>query len=138
MVARMPLMFGPALGGREVYFDRAIAGLRRGEPQTFFLDEVRTPLDYGTAARALVGLIKAGEAGILHVAGADRVSRYDLMRRIAGALGLDPALVRGNRQADAPGPEPRPADVSLDTTRLGKVLPGLVRPTIEEAASSWR
>ena len=55
------------------------------------------------------------------------------MRRVAAALGLDPALVRANRQADVALAEPRPADVSLDTSRLAALLPDLRRPTIEEA-----
>jgi dTDP-4-dehydrorhamnose reductase len=67
------------------------------------------------------------------VAGTERVSRYALIRRAAAALGLDPSLVRANRQADVPLDEPRPADVSLDTSRLAALWPGLRRPTIEEA-----
>ena len=40
------------------------------------------------------------------------------------ALGLDPALVRANRQADIQFAEPRPVDVSLDTARLASLLFG--------------
>jgi dTDP-4-dehydrorhamnose reductase len=137
LVARLPLLFGPSRSGRVVFFDRALARLRAGEPQTFFEDEFRTPLDYATAAAILVLLAEAGATGLIHVAGRERVSRFELMRRIAAASGIDPSLVRADRQADAPSPEPRPADVSLDTARLAATLPGLHRPTIEEAASSW-
>jgi dTDP-4-dehydrorhamnose reductase len=107
--------------------------MRRGEPQTLFEDEFRTPLDLATAARALVGLAEVGATGIVHLAGRERMSRYDLIRRAAIALGIDPALVRANRRVDATFPEPRPADVSLDTTRLASLLPGLDRPSIERA-----
>ena len=71
----------------------------------------------------------------MHVGGRERVSRFALMQRVARARGLDPALVRANRLADAPGPEPRPADVSLDTGRLAALLPDLARPSIEEAVA---
>jgi hypothetical protein len=57
------------------------------------------------------------------------------MRRVAVALGLDPTLVRANRQSDVPASEPRPADVSLDCERLIAVLPGLERPSIEAAVA---
>ena len=126
-------MFGPSRSGRGSYFDKTIAALRRGEPQTLFEDEFRTPLFLGAAAEALVRLVESEVSGLLHVAGAERVSRYDLIRRIASALGVDPALVRANRQADIQFAEPRPVDVSLDTTRLASLLPDFKRPSIEEA-----
>lgn len=137
LVARISLMFGPSRSGVENYFDRTLAGLRRGEPQTFFEDEFRTAFDLATAARALVELAESGATGLLHVAGQERVSRYELVRRVAVALGLDAGLVRANRHADVTFAEPRPADVSLDTSRLSRLLPGLRRATIEEAAASW-
>ena len=133
VVARLPLLFGPTRCGRPYFFTQAVEALGRGEPRTFFEDEHRTPLDLATAADALVRLAESDFAGTIHVAGAERVGRFDLMRRAAVALGLDPALVRANRRADVAMPEARPADVSLDTSRLAAVLPGLRRPTIEEA-----
>jgi dTDP-4-dehydrorhamnose reductase len=135
LVARLSLLYGPARAGRPTYFDRTVAGLRAGQPQTFFEDEFRTALDYATAAAILARLVPSDVAGMLHVAGSERVSRYELSRRIAAALGLDASLVRANCQADAPLSEPRPADVSLDTTRLAALFPDLVRPTIEDAVS---
>ena len=133
MVARVSLLFGPGRCGRPYFFDRAIEALGRGEPQGFFEDEHRTPLDLGSAATALSMLAASALSGIYHVGGIERVSRFELMRRSASALGLDPSLVRPNRRSDVSLPEPRPADVSLDTSRLASALPGLARPTIEEA-----
>ena len=135
LVARVGLLYGPAREGRATYFDRTIAGLRAGQPQTFFEDEFRTALDYATAAAILVRLAESGATGLLHVAGRERVSRYELIRRATVALGLDARLVRANRQSDAAPSEPRPADVSLDTTRLATLLPDLRRPPIEEAVT---
>jgi dTDP-4-dehydrorhamnose reductase len=136
LVARMSLMYGPSLSGRESYYDRTLAGLRQGTPQTFFEDEYRTPLDLETAATILVRLAESDVRGLVHVAGPERVSRFELVRRLAVAHGLDPALVRANRQADITFPEPRPVDVSLDTTRLRSLLPDLRLPTIEEAIAA--
>ena len=133
VVARLPLLFGLSRRGRPSFFDRAIEALRRGEPQSFFEDEYRTPLDYESAARGLVQLASTDVAGIIHLAGHERMSRFDLMARSAEALGLDAVLVRANRRSDAGFPEPRPADVSLDTTRWGKLFPDQVWPSVEEA-----
>ena len=76
-------------------------------------------------------------SGLIHVAGHERVSRFDLVRRAASAAGLDPSLVRANRQSDVVLVEPRPADISLDTSRLAALFPDLRRPTIEEAMGAF-
>jgi dTDP-4-dehydrorhamnose reductase len=135
LVVRVGLLFGPSRCDRPTYLDRALSGLRRGEPQTFFEDEFRTPLDLETAADALVRLLELGAVGLVHLGGRERLSRFELARRAAVALGLDAGLVRANRQRDVPSAEPRPADVSLDTTRLAAILPDLERPTAEQAVA---
>jgi len=119
--------------GRCSFFDRALADLAAGQPQIFFEDEFRTPLDYKTAALALIRLAETEVQGIVHLAGRERVSRFQLMERAARALGLDSGLVRANRREDATLNEPRPADVSLNTELLDALLPDLDRPPIEEA-----
>ena len=133
VVARVSLLFGPSRCGRLYFFNRAIGAIGRGEPQSFFEDEFRTPLDMATAAEILVRLAEGDQVGLFHVAGRERMSRFELMRRAANALGLDPALVLPSRRAETQLPEPRPADVSLDTSRIASAFPDLVRPTIEEA-----
>jgi dTDP-4-dehydrorhamnose reductase len=135
LVARISLLFGPSRAGRPSFFENAVSRLREGEPQAFFDDEFRTPLHYAIAAEALVRLASREVSGIVHVAGRERVSRYELMLRVAGPLKLDPGLVHASRRDDLPGAEPRPADVSLDTSRLMELLPDLERPTIETAIS---
>ncbi len=137
LVARLSLLFGPSRNGRPSFFDRSLSRWKKGEPQTFFEDEFRTPLDLDSAARILVNLLESEVTGLLHVGGPERVSRFDLMRRVAEAMGLDPNLVRSNRQQDVDLPEPRPADVSLDTARLMDLMPDLSRPSIETAVSRF-
>jgi dTDP-4-dehydrorhamnose reductase len=135
LVARLSLLYGASRSDQPSYLDRTFEGLRRGEPQTFFEDEYRTPLDLATAADALVRLLQSDVTGLVHVAGRERLSRFELARRAAVALGLDTGLVLANRQRDLPTAEPRPADVSLDSARLAVLLPDLDRPTAEAAAS---
>jgi dTDP-4-dehydrorhamnose reductase len=137
IVARTSLLYGPAQGGKATYYDRTVAALRRGEILTFFEDEFRTPLDLSTAAEVLVRLAGSDMAGLVHVGGTERLSRFELSRRIAGALGFDRSLVRANRQSHVTFPEPRPADVSLDTSRLAALFPDLRRPSVEEAVAAF-
>jgi dTDP-4-dehydrorhamnose reductase len=132
LVARISLLYGPSRLGRDTYFDRSVAALRAGRPQVFFDDEFRTPLAYATAARILVQLAYSDAVGIVHVAGRERVSRFELMKRVATTLEIDPNLVRSHSMQDIALAETRPADVSLDTTLLNELLPGLDRPSIED------
>lgn len=133
VVARLCLLYGPTRCDRPTFFDRSIMGLRSGKPQTFFYDEHRAPLDFQTAAEILVELVSSPHRGILHVGGPERLSRFELMSRIGLALGFDPALVHADSRADLVFEEPRPADLSLDTRLLAKLLPNLKRPGVEEA-----
>ena len=133
IVARISLLFGPTRGGSPGFFDLALEALARGEHQSFFIDEFRTPLDYLTAAEIITRLIESESTGIVHVGGRERLSRFELMRRAAIVRQIDPDRVRPTRQADATFTEPRPADVSLDTSRLASLFSGLERPNVEAA-----
>ena len=135
-VARLSLLYGPSRAGRKGYFDRTTTNLRAGIPQAYFIDEHRTPLDYDTASLILVRLAESETSGLIHVGGPERLSRFELMQRAAPALGIDPLLVKANRRADVTFPEPRPADVSLDSSRLHSLFPDLTRPRIEEALAA--
>lgn len=133
LVVRMSLLFGPAINRRPGFFDRLVNSLRANERFTLFEDEWRTVLDLRTAAKALVAAARSGMTGILHVGGRERISRMDFGRRLAGVLGVsDSALVGVSRNAN-PGPEPRPRDVSLDSSRWQSFFPNIARPSIETA-----
>jgi dTDP-4-dehydrorhamnose reductase len=136
LVVRLSLLYGHSRCGRESFFDRALIDIKNGQARAFFEDEYRTPLHLQTAADLLIRLALSDATGIVHLAGEARLSRHDLMRSAVAALGLNTDLVRPNRRADVPMPEPRPADVSLATLRLGEVLGPVRRPVIEEALAS--
>lgn len=133
LVCRISLLYGRSRCGRDAFFDRAVAAWTQGEARAFFSDEYRTPLHLDTAANVLIRLLTTDATGIVHVGGAERMSRHELMQRSAIALGFDLALVQANRRDDVVLAEPRPGDVSLDTGRLRSLLPDLVRPSVEES-----
>jgi dTDP-4-dehydrorhamnose reductase len=133
VVARISLLFGTVRGGNPGFFDAAVDALARGERRSFFRDEYRTPLDYGTAAEIIVRLIESETTGIVHVGGRERLSRFELMKRVAVVRGIDLELICPSYRADTAFLEPRPSDVSLDTTRLASLFPDLERPCIETA-----
>ena len=73
---------------------------------TFFTNEIRSPVQVGDLAAALLELTELGVFGPLHVAGADAVSRAEFAELIAGGA-----------VATAPAPDSRPLDCSLDSSR---------------------
>jgi dTDP-4-dehydrorhamnose reductase len=135
LVARVALLYGFSKSGRPAFFDRAIEDLRSGKPRAFFEDEFRTPLSLEDAATILARLTEIEISGTLHVAGRERVSRFELMRRASIALGFDASLVRANRREEVVTAEPRAADLSLDTTKLAAVWPDCPRRSIENVLS---
>jgi dTDP-4-dehydrorhamnose reductase len=83
-----------------------------GDPaMSFYVDEIRCPVQVGDLAAALLELAALDLAGVLHVAGADAVSRAELARLVVGR--------EVQRVAAPPG---RPLDCSLDSSRARGLL----------------
>jgi len=125
LVVRLPLMYGESLGRGRGASDSLLAAIQRGDRPVVFSDEWRTPLEVGNAARALAELVTRDERGILHVAGPDRVSRYEFALVVLEStrpFRTPPSdlVTAGTRAASRQSS--RPADVSLDTTRARALL----------------
>jgi len=104
-IARTSLIYGGAEPGPQ---ERLARELTR-----FYVDEIRSPVQVGDLAEALLELLALDAAGPLHVGGADDVSRYDF----ALLLGADPGrLERAHTTPD------RAPDVSLDSSRAARLL----------------
>ncbi len=135
IIARLPLLFGPPADkdAPGCFLSAWAEHLRGGRELVLFTDEWRTPLSARDAARGLLACLERGTAGeTYHVAGGDRVDRYDLGERFAshaaGPLCFDATLMRAGVQADVPMPAPRAKDVSLDGTRAKSDLGFVPRP----------
>jgi dTDP-4-dehydrorhamnose reductase len=136
LVVRVPLMYGLPLTPRVTTFASQLAALRAGQPLRLFVDEFRTPVWLGDAARALIALARTPRTGVLHLGGPERLSRYDLIARCAELLGLPTNALQPVPRASVAGDEPRPADLSLDSGRLRAEFPRLVPGPLRAAALS--
>lgn len=105
-----------------------IRGLKTGHfPYAYFRDEVRSPIFLDDLCKCLVELAFLEETPqILHLGGPEAVSRYDLARRIAEHMGLDPSLVPYATLKDHP--DVRPRDLTLDISLALKILKTKPRP----------
>lgn len=88
-VVRVPLLFGPDAQGRGASASLR-AQLARGERPALFTNEYRSPLHAADAAEALVALVVDPDGPPLsHLAGPERVSRWQLGQRLCQLHGLD-------------------------------------------------
>jgi len=138
VVVRVSLLFGPTRTARRGFFDQQLDMLRRGERLRLFHDEWRTPLSLRAAAEALSAIARSDVKGVLHVGGPERLSRWEMGLALAGVLGLprhvaESSIERASRTSI--GGEPRPRDVSLDSTAFRRAFPGIaVEPFAKECA----
>lgn len=94
---------------------------RDGRTLNLFTDEFRCPIAASVTARGIWELLRHQSAGIYHLAGAERLSRYQIGSLLAARHPeLHPKLVPGSRR-DYPGP-PRPPDTSLNCAKVQSVL----------------
>ncbi|MCU0508826.1 MAG: SDR family oxidoreductase [Anaerolineae bacterium] len=101
----------------------------RGEAAavTLFTDEYRCPVRTEDLAAALIELAQSDFAGVLHVAGPERLSRYELGLRIAAYYGLNPAAgIRPGLSSDSGMARPRDCSLRIDLAR--RVLRASLHP----------
>jgi dTDP-4-dehydrorhamnose reductase len=135
LVVRLPLMYGVADAPRASTFVDQARALREGRRLALFHDEWRTPLSFADAARSLVRAAQSDLAGLLHVAGPDRLSRFEMGKLLADALGVREPNIDAVSRLDVAAPEPRARDLSLSTSLFASafgVAPG--RPMREALA----
>ena len=96
--------------------------IREHTTVTLFSDEYRCPVHRDDLVRALLFLAKSDFSGVLHVAGTERVSRYEIGLTLAAWAGLSGAgiLLPGKSRASG---RMRPRDCSLDCRRARNLLP---------------
>ncbi len=92
-----------------------------GQTLRLFTDEYRSPIDASVTARAIWELALANVTGIFHVAGAERLSRFELGKLLAARWPelnprIEPASLAEYRGA------PRPPDCSLNCAKAQALL----------------
>jgi len=115
-VCRMPLMYG-ILPDTNNFFLDWIYRLKNGNILTAFTDEYRTPVHAADAARGLFLLLKKEKIGVWNMGGCESVSRYDFAMQMVEVFGFSKADVQALTQAELNLSAPRPADVSMDSSR---------------------
>ncbi|MXX26013.1 MAG: SDR family oxidoreductase, partial [Caldilineaceae bacterium SB0668_bin_21] len=136
VVARLPLLIGYSLLGRESFYRQLVAALRAGQEVTLFGDAVRSPVSAAVAAQGLLQIAGSGfeddvniaetdrVVGRLHLGGRDQISLFELGLLTLRILGLNEQLAVPISVLDSyagllqtPFLAARSANVALDSTR---------------------
>lgn len=134
-VCRMPLMFGDGGLVAQSFIQPMLQKLKAGKELSLFVDEFRTPVSGKTAAMGLLFAIANNFQGIIHLGGKERISRYDFFRLLLEELDMKSAKIKPCLQKDVQMSAPRPADVSLDSSKAFNL--GYNPPFLKEAIAEF-
>lgn len=109
----------------------ALRELRGGRRIHGFADVFFNPLYTGDAIDLLIELLDTDAKGLIHVLGAECLSKLSFVRSLAEVFSLDPSLIEEGRLGDAPLEVPRPFNTCLATSRLERRI-GHRPPTVGE------
>ncbi len=117
VVVRTSLNAGVSPTGDRAFNEELRRAWESGKTTRLFVDEFRCPIPAKITARALWELAQSKAGGIFHLAGPERLSRFEIGRLIARCspgieARIEPATLRGY---DGP---PRSPDTSLDCTKI--------------------
>ncbi|GIW54508.1 MAG: NAD(P)-dependent oxidoreductase [Nitrospiraceae bacterium] len=120
-VVRTSLTAGWSPTGDRSFVEEIRLAWQVGRKLTLFTDEFRCPIPAGVTARAIWELTTKNQPGVYHLAGAERLSRWDIGRLLAAQWPeLRAEMVPGSIRHYA-GP-PRPPDVSLNCEKIQALL----------------
>ena len=128
VVLRVCLVHGRGFGPRSTASEAITWALAEGRTLALYTDQYRTPVDPESLADAITAILRGAGEGRYHLGGPERVSRHAFGLRVAGARGLPSHGIRAVTQSEMPPAAPRPADVSLDSTRARRDLGWEARP----------
>ncbi len=95
-----------------------VGRLAKGKEVPGFVDVYFTPILANDLAEILLAMLDRGLTGVYHVAGSQRVSKYEFAKQAAIMAGFEPERVVPTRFAEARLRAARPLDTSLSTNKV--------------------
>jgi len=120
-ILRASLIYGKGPNDRHGFVGWTRRALEAGEPIKLYQDEYRTPVYLGNLVSVAREVVQGKIGGLYHVAGSERINRYDLGMRFANVFGLPADRIEPASAEDHKG-VPRARDVSLNTDRAATVF----------------
>jgi dTDP-4-dehydrorhamnose reductase len=128
LVIRTSINGGVSRAGNRGFNEQLKLSLQNSSGMKLFMDEFRSPIPAVETARAVWELAGKNCAGIYHVAGAEKLSRWQVGELLVKRWPEMKSKIESGSARDFPGP-PRALDTSLDVSKaqifLSKPLPKL-------------
>jgi dTDP-4-dehydrorhamnose reductase len=120
-VVRTSLNGGTSPTGDRGFNEEMRQAWKAGRTLNLFVDEFRCPIAAEVTAKAVWELTRSGFAGLYHLAGSERLSRWEIGRLLAARWSrLRPAIQPGSLK-DHQGP-PRSPDTSFNCSKIQRLL----------------
>jgi dTDP-4-dehydrorhamnose reductase len=129
--------FGGGRPWRRSLSDWLFEELHSSRKVNAFHDVFFTPIAIPLLCELLVKLISDRTKGILHLAGGERISKYQFAIDLAEHFGFDTSLIASASIETANLSAPRPRDMSLNTDKAAKLL-GAPLPSLAQSFNSLR
>ena len=120
-VLRTSLNFGRSPTGDRAFNEQMRQAVTRGETLKLFTDEFRCPIPAIATARAVWELAARNQPGLYHLAGSERLSRWQIGQLLAKHYLKSEAKMEPSTLKDFRG-LPRSPDTSLDCRKIQKLL----------------
>ena len=101
----------------------------RGEETRLFTDEFRCPIAAASTAAMVWKMVHLGLEGLYHLAGSEKLSRWQIGQLLAGHWQIQPPMVATSLRSYSGAP--RSPDTSLDCAKLARDL-GCAMPALSE------
>lgn len=146
LIVRTTVVYGWEVQGKNFVL-RLLSSLREGKPLRVPHDQVGTPTYGPNLAAATIELAMSGGRGLFHIAGPERVSRYEFACAAARAFHLPAGLIQAVATAELGQAARRPLQAGLRVERVQGVLStpllgyreGLAHmASAREEADGWR
>jgi dTDP-4-dehydrorhamnose reductase len=111
--------------------------LERGENVPGFRDVTFNPMLVNDLSDVLLALMARGARGVLHVFGAEAISKYEFARSVARVFGLNEALVESTSIADAHLRAPRSLNLTMSVAQVENLLDQKM-PSVENGLRRFR
>ena len=130
-------IYGWNAQNKESLAEWILGRLEKGEEVLGFTDVFFTPILVNHLVPILFQALQHELAGLYHVSGSERISKFEFARRLATAFGFDPGQVMPCQVKDMKLRAPRPLDISMDTDKIRTAL-GCSLPDVDAGLSEFR
>jgi len=120
-IVRTSINGGISRAGNRGFNEQLKLSLQNSPGMKLFTDEFRSPIFAGETARAVWELANQNCAGIFHVAGAEKLSRWQIGQLLVKRWPEIKTKIESGSAKDFPGP-PRALDTSLNVSKVQKLL----------------